>query len=285
MRTRLVAALLALSFPVFVYLVVLAVLFFAQTSLIFPVDHVAPEPPLPPGTERLTLAAASGERLAGVHIRPVRAGAERTLILVFGGNAASAGGTALMLHDLYPDADVAAFYYRGYPPSAGAPGAAALQADALLIDDFLRARLHPARLVVAGFSVGGGVAAYLAAHRPVVRSDPGHPFDSLAAVAPAIIPGRRSAAAAPQYGAAEATPQYRPRSSPAAATTLIPTARTGASPGAVSTSSSTAPSRGARRHLRQFGLPAGEPRSVRGVTPSVKFPTCSYGTACTSPLR
>jgi uncharacterized protein len=183
MRTRAVAALLALFFPVFVYLVVLAVLFFAQTSLIFPVDQVASEPPLPPGTERLTLAAASGERLAGVHIPPVRAGAPRMLILGFGGNAANAGGTALMLHNLYPDADVAAFYYRGYPPSAGTPGAAALQADALLIHDAVRARLHPARTVIAGFSVGGGVAAFLAAHRPVDGLILVTPFDSLAAVA------------------------------------------------------------------------------------------------------
>jgi pimeloyl-ACP methyl ester carboxylesterase len=183
MRTRLVAALLALSFPVFVYLVVLAVLFFAQTSLIFPVDHVAPEPPLPPGTERLTLATASGGRLAGVHLPPVHAGASPTLILGFGGNAANAGGTALMLHHLYPDADVAAFYYRGYSPSAGAPGAAALQADALLIHDALRARLHANRIVIAGFSVGSGVAAYLAAHRPVDGLILVTPFDSLAAVA------------------------------------------------------------------------------------------------------
>ncbi len=90
---------------------------------------------------------------------------------------------ALMLHDLYPDADVVAFYYRGYPPSAGAPGTAALDADALLIDDALRARLHPDRLVVAGFSVGSGVAAYLAAHRPVDGLILVTPFDSLAAVA------------------------------------------------------------------------------------------------------
>lgn len=188
MRTRPVAALLALSFPVFVYLVVLAVLFFAQTSAIFPAGQVAPEPPLPPTAERLSLAAASGDRLAGVHIPPVRAGAERTLVLGFGGNAANAGGTALMLHDLYPDADVAAFYYRGYPPSAGEPGAAALQADALLIDDFLRARLRPARTILAGFSVGSGVASYLAAHRPVDGLILVTPFDSLAGVAAGHYP-------------------------------------------------------------------------------------------------
>lgn len=188
MRTRLVAALLALLFPVFVYLVVLAVVFFAQTSLIFPVGQVAPEPPLPRGSERLTITAASGDRLAGVHIPSARAGAAHLLILGFGGNAANAGGTALLLHDLYPDADIVTFHYRGYPPSGGEPSAAALQADALVIHDFLRARLHPARLVVAGFSVGSGVAAYLAAHRPVGGLVLVTPFDSLAGVAAGHYP-------------------------------------------------------------------------------------------------
>ena len=49
-----------------------------------------------------------------------------------------------MLHDLFPEADVVAFHYRGYPPSEGSPGAAALVEDALRIHDFARARLRPA---------------------------------------------------------------------------------------------------------------------------------------------
>lgn len=169
--------------PAFLYLVVLAVLFFAQTALIFPVAYTAPPGPLPATAGPLELAAASGERLRGVHIPPDRPGPVRTLILGFGGNATNAGATAAMLHDLFPEADVAAFHYRGYPPSQGRPSAAALQADALLVHDFIRARLHPARTIVAGFSVGGGVAASLAAHRPVDGLILVTPFDSLAAVA------------------------------------------------------------------------------------------------------
>jgi uncharacterized protein len=177
-----------LLIPAVLYLAVLAILFFAQTALIFPVGHVAPPGPLPASAEPLETAADSGERLRGIHIPPGRPGSARMLVLGFGGNATDAAATAAMLHDLFPQADVAAFHYRGYPPSEGRPGAAALQADALLIHDFLRARLHPARTIVAGFSVGGGVAARLAAHRPVDGLILVTPFDSLAAVASSHYP-------------------------------------------------------------------------------------------------
>jgi hypothetical protein len=123
-RKRLVASLLLL--PVLVYLFLLAFLFFAQTTLIFPAGPVAPAGPLPASGERLEVVAASGERLRGVHIPPARSGAARTLVLGFGGNATDADTTAAMLHDLFPEADVAAFHYRGYPPSEGKPSAAAL---------------------------------------------------------------------------------------------------------------------------------------------------------------
>ncbi|HEV2817415.1 MAG TPA: alpha/beta hydrolase [Allosphingosinicella sp.] len=174
--------------PVLLYLAFLAILFFAQTALIFPVGQVAPAAPLPAAAERLEVRAASGERLSGIHIPPARPGPEPVLVLGFGGNATDAATTAALLHDLYPQADVAAFHYRGYPPSEGRPGAAALAEDALVIHDFLRARLRPARIVVAGFSVGGGVAAALAARRPVDGLILVTPFDSLAAVAAGHYP-------------------------------------------------------------------------------------------------
>jgi pimeloyl-ACP methyl ester carboxylesterase len=183
---RLVTALLLI--PVALYLLLLALLFFAQTRLIFPVGHIAPGARLPALAEALQTTAASGESLRGIHIPPSSVGAERILILGFGGNATDAATTAGLLHDLFPEADVAAFHYRGYPPSEGRPSAAALQADALVVHDFIRARLHPSRIIVAGFSVGSGVAASLAAHRPVDGLILVTPFDSLAAVAASHYP-------------------------------------------------------------------------------------------------
>lgn len=169
--------------PAFLYLALLAALYFGQTAMLFPVGQVGPAWPLPAGAERLELDAASGERLSGLHIPPRRRRGARLLVLGFGGNAANTTGTAAMLHDLYPEADVIAFHYRGYPPSEGSPGARALVEDALRIHDFARARLRPERVIAAGFSVGSGVAAALSAERPIDGLILVTPFDSLGRVA------------------------------------------------------------------------------------------------------
>jgi len=169
--------------PVFVYLALLGALFFGQASLLFPVGRIGPAGPLPAAAERIELEAATGERLHGVHIPPRQRRGERLLILGFGGNAANAAGTAHLLHDLFPEADVVAFYYRGYRPSEGRPGAAALREDALLIHDVMRRRFRPARTIAVGFSIGGGVAASLSAHRPLDGLILVTPFDSLGRVA------------------------------------------------------------------------------------------------------
>jgi uncharacterized protein len=186
MRKRLMAWLILV--PALIYLAVLTTLFFAQTALLFPTRFVAPARSLPATAERLAVAAASGERLYGIHIPPGRPGAERILVLGFSGNATDAATTAALLHDLFPEAEIAAFHYRGYPPSEGRASAAALQADALVVHDFLRRRIAPARTILAGFSVGGAVAASLAARRPVDGLILVTPFDSLAAVAAAHYP-------------------------------------------------------------------------------------------------
>jgi len=172
-----------LAVPLLVYLAICAVLFFGQTALLFPASSVGPGDSLPPRAERLELRAASGERLAGVHIPSARPGAERLLILGFGGNGWNADSVAVFLAGLYPEADTIAFHYRGYAPSEGRPSSAALLADAPLIHDFARARLRPARTVAIGFSLGSGVAAALAAERPLDGLILVTPFDSLGRVA------------------------------------------------------------------------------------------------------
>jgi uncharacterized protein len=101
---------------------------------------------------------------------------------VFGGNAWNAENVALYLHDLFPNAEVVAFHYRGYRPSAGRPSAEALLADSLQIFDHLRPG-HARRVVAVGFSIGSSVAAYLAQHRPLAGMILVTPFDSLEALA------------------------------------------------------------------------------------------------------
>jgi pimeloyl-ACP methyl ester carboxylesterase len=140
---------------------------------------------LPASARRLEASTPDGEVLAGVRIPAVmgaRDGRAPTL-LGFGGNAWNAEAMALYLHGLFPDREVVAFHYRGYAPSSGRPSAEALLSDSILVFDRLQ-QAHARECIVAiGFSVGSGVAAYLARHRPVTGLVLVTPFDSLEALA------------------------------------------------------------------------------------------------------
>ncbi len=158
-----------------------------QTQIMFPTHAVAPPGPLPRGTERHSITAADGDTLHGVHI-PGRTSGDRTLILGFAGNAWNSEDAATFLHQLYPDADVVAFHYRGYSPSTGSPSADALIADAPLVYDFATELVGPKRTVAVGFSIGSGVAATLTQKRHLDGLILVTPFDSLKAVASGHYP-------------------------------------------------------------------------------------------------
>lgn len=177
-----------LLLPAGLYLLILLTLFFAQTAMLFPAGQVGRPGPVPDAAELLTVAAASGERLHGIHIPPAMPLEERLLVIGFGGNVWNAEAMAAYLHDLYPEADIVAFHYRGYRPSEGTPGAAALLADAPRVLDAARERIQPARSVAIGFSVGSGVAASLAARGDLDGLILVTPFDSLGSVAAGHYP-------------------------------------------------------------------------------------------------
>jgi pimeloyl-ACP methyl ester carboxylesterase len=152
-----------------------------QTKMLFPAQMAAANrPSLPPSAERLALMLPDGDRLAGVRLGP--SAAPKPVLLGFGGNAWNADAMALYLHRLFPEHEVIAFHYRGYPPSSGTPSAEALFADALAIFDHLQ-RERPRAIAAAGFSIGSGVAAYLAQHRAVAGLILVTPFDTLKALA------------------------------------------------------------------------------------------------------
>jgi pimeloyl-ACP methyl ester carboxylesterase len=162
---------------------VLLAFFFAQTAIIFPARQVQGAGPLPVGGERLVLSVPGGEQLHGVHLAPLRRGAgERPLVLGFAGNAWNAEDAAAFLRGIYPDAHIVTFHYRGYRPSSGKPGAAALQGDALPIHDLVAERFGGRPIVAVGLSIGSGVAAHLASRRPLAGAILVTPFDSLTAV-------------------------------------------------------------------------------------------------------
>lgn len=161
---------------------------FSQADLLFPTYAVAEAGPLPAGAERLSVETAGGETLQGVYIPPSADGAERLLVLGFGGNGWNGQHVAEYLHDLYPAAHIVAFHYRGYRPSTGRPSADALIEDAPLVYDAAVARVRPERTVAAGFSIGSGIAATLAGKRPLAGLILVTPFDSLKAVAQSLYP-------------------------------------------------------------------------------------------------
>lgn len=174
--------------PLILYFIVCAGLYFAQASMIFPAGQVGPADPAPARAGPLEIAAATGERLRGIHIPPASPNGQRLLLLGFAGNGWNAQSAAVFIADLVPEADVVVFHYRGYPPSEGAPGAAALIEDAPRLYDFAVRRLQPARTVAIGFSIGTGVAASLAAQRPLDGLILVTPFDSLGRVAAGHFP-------------------------------------------------------------------------------------------------
>ena len=177
---------LALLFPATVVIVAMA---WSQDEIIFPIDAVAPPGPLPPGAELLQVKTADGETLHGVHIAPSAGAREpKTLVLGFGGNGWNGQDVATYLHEVYPNVDVVAFHYRGYRPSTGKPSADALLADAPLVYGAAVERVRPERMVVAGFSIGSGVAASLANRTATDGIILVTPFDSLKSVASSLYP-------------------------------------------------------------------------------------------------
>lgn len=109
-------------------------------------------------------------------------------VLYFGGNAERVEDNREAFAAWLPERSVYLPAHRGYGASDGAPGEAALYADALALYDFVRARHPGQRIAVVGRSLGSGVAAYLAARRPVERLALVTPFDSLGAVAAGHYP-------------------------------------------------------------------------------------------------
>jgi uncharacterized protein len=160
-----------------------------QAQLLFPTHAVGPPGPLSAGAERWSFETPHGDTLHGVHIPPAHADAEDSpLILGFPGNAWNSADAATLLHQIYPDAHVVAFHYRGYRPSTGSPSAEALMADAPLVYDYTVGQLRPERTIAVGFSIGTGVAASLAKARPLSGLILVTPFDSLRAVAQSLYP-------------------------------------------------------------------------------------------------
>lgn len=184
-QTGLVKRLLPLAVFAAAAIVLLIVIASLQAQMLFPTGAVGPAGPLPPGAEKVRTRSVDRDVLHDVHIPGRTPG---TLVLGFGGNAWNGADVATYLHELYPEADVVAFHYRGYSPSGGSPSADALMADAPLVHDFAVQLVKPKRTIGAGFSIGSGVAASLATQRKLDGLILVTPFDSLKAAAADLYP-------------------------------------------------------------------------------------------------
>ncbi|MFW5680631.1 MAG: alpha/beta hydrolase [Pseudomonadota bacterium] len=161
------------------YTAAVGALYALQDRLVFPA-HATPPPtrPLPAGASHWQIEVAPDTVVRGVHLRP-RDGAAQGLVIGFGGNCHNARDLAVHLHECLPERHVVVFHYRGYAPSQGRASEAALCSDAEIVFDETVARLGNAPTVAMGFSLGSGVAAHLAASRPLAGAVLVTPFDSI----------------------------------------------------------------------------------------------------------
>ncbi|QLA17495.1 alpha/beta hydrolase [Desulfolutivibrio sulfoxidireducens] len=110
------------------------------------------------------------------------------ILLYFQGNAEEAASFFLWSPAELPRFTLAAVNYRGYGASTGMATEQTVKADALAVFDALRARYPGAPIAVMGRSIGSGVAAHVAANRPVSAVVLVTPYDSIRAVGQAAHP-------------------------------------------------------------------------------------------------
>ncbi len=112
------------------------------------------------GATEVSVRTGDGEDLYGW-----RLGSSDRLVLYFSGNGSTVG--EVETYRAFAEAGLSVMHvnYRGYPGSTGNPSEEGLRADALAAWAEAR-RTHPAeRILIAGHSLGGGVAVALAADR------------------------------------------------------------------------------------------------------------------------
>lgn len=144
-----------------------------QTRMIFPgpPPTLAHAPMLPAGAERLTLKSRDGSAFDAIYFPAPGASpaAPAPCVIFFHGNAESienqvdlpreynARGWSLLIPE-----------YRGYGTTPGTPSQDGIVSDMVDAFDAIKARpgVDPARIVLHGRSLGGGVAFQVAARRP-----------------------------------------------------------------------------------------------------------------------
>lgn len=105
----------------------------------------------------------------------------KNAILYFGGNAESMAKSSDYIAQQFPGFTCYLMDYRGYGSSTGEPSQETIYKDALALYD--RVKQKHIRISIGGRSLGTSVAAYVAAHREVIKLALITPFDSIISIA------------------------------------------------------------------------------------------------------
>jgi fermentation-respiration switch protein FrsA (DUF1100 family) len=170
------------------YLAGVAVVFFKQRSMLFPIPPVgrtAPDAAGFPEAEEHVLATADGEKVIVWHV-PAKPG--HAVILYFPGNGDYLAGRISCFRGMTSDGTgLVALSYRGYAGSSGQPSEHGLLLDAAAAYAFTAARYGADRIAVWGFSLGTGVATALAAEHPVAKLILEAPYTSTVDLAGSLL--------------------------------------------------------------------------------------------------
>jgi fermentation-respiration switch protein FrsA (DUF1100 family) len=167
----------------------LALLYFAQRSILFPIPETRRTSPKAAGfplAEEHVLQTSDGERIIAWHVPP-RAG--KPVVIFFHGNGDILAWRAPWFAELTGDGTgLIAVSFRGYAGSSGSPTEAGLINDAEAAYAFAVERYAPDRIVLWGYSLGAGPAVALAARRRIARLILEAPYTSIVDVAAAAFP-------------------------------------------------------------------------------------------------
>lgn len=153
------------------YLVWCAGMMAFQTDIIFP-RQVAGEPhrALPPGAEQVWIRAVDdGSKVEGLYFQASSAAAAPAPVVIFAHGNGELIGQQMHIVEMYRSMGINVLHaeYRGYGNSEGTPCQRAILSDFQQFHAWLlmRPEIDPDRFIYHGRSLGGGVAAQLAATR------------------------------------------------------------------------------------------------------------------------
>ncbi len=174
---------------VLVYLGGVAMLYFRQREMLFPIPPVGRTAPAAAGlpeAEEHVLTTGDGEKVIVWHV-PAKPG--RPVILFFHGNGDFLAGRVSRFRNLTSDGTgLVALSFRGYAGSTGSPSEEGLLKDAAAAYAFTAARYDARQIVPWGFSLGSGVAVAVASEHRVGKLILEAPYTSTVDVAASLFP-------------------------------------------------------------------------------------------------